>query len=57
MLRLYWQEADYYIEEEPLDFAAFFAFILSHFSFAVNFGLFDLLTPLSMFFAIRTLLG
>ena len=32
----------------------FFAFILSHFSFAVSFGLFDLLTPLSMPFAIAT---
>jgi hypothetical protein len=36
------------------DFAAFFALILSHFSLAVNFGLFDLLTPLSMLFAIQT---
>ena len=42
-----------YIPEEDA-FEAFFALIFSHFSFAVNFGLFDLLTPLSIPFAIAT---
>jgi hypothetical protein len=36
------------------DFDAFFAFILSHFSLAVNFGLFDFVTPLSMLFAMKS---